>query len=70
MATVVNNPGDTGSGAGWVTAIILLLAVLVLGWFALSRLGAAPTPAEVNETVNVNVPTPDVPNVDVVPDGQ
>ena len=57
MATVVNNSGDGNNGAGWVIAVIVLLAVIALGWWALARSGAAPAPSEVTN-VNVDVPTP------------
>jgi hypothetical protein len=55
MTTVINPPQDSASGAGWALAIVLLVAVLGLGWFALTRMSLENEPAE---AVNVNVSAP------------
>lgn len=67
MATIVNNPGSGGtdrvvstdSGAGWAVAVIILLAVILIGgYFWMSR-APARAPAENGAAnINVNVPVP------------
>lgn len=66
MATIVNNPGGservidrTGdSSAGWAVAVIILLAVVLIGGYFWTR-GAAPAtqPAE-RDAANINVTVP------------
>ncbi len=54
--TIVNTPGQDNGTAGWVVALIVLLAVIVGGfvWYRYYR--AAPAPATTN--INVTLPTP------------
>lgn len=57
MATVVNNPGDSGgSSAGWAVAVVILLVVIVGGIVWYTRYRSVPAqPAGIN--VDVNLPT-------------
>lgn len=57
MATIVNNPGSDSSSAGWVVAVIVLIAVLGIGYMVWANMGSAPAPAD---TVNVDVSVPDM----------
>lgn len=58
MATIVNNPGSQSSSAGWVVAVIVLVAVLGIGYMIWANtMGTAPAPAD---TVNVDVSIPDM----------
>lgn len=54
--TVVNKTPSERSSAGWIVAVIVLLAVLILGYFAFARTGTAPTTDSDNLDVNVTVP--------------
>ncbi len=57
--TIVNTPAPADSGAaGWAVAVIILLAVLVGGFFWYRYYGV-PQMAKPNTTnINVTVPTP------------
>lgn len=61
MTTIINTPSstDTGSG-GFAVAIIVLLAVIIGGYFLLkTRVPADTTPTKA-DTINVTLPTPAV----------
>ena len=53
MATIVNNPpaSDTGSGAGWAVAAIVLLLVLLIGYFGFARFGTHSSTSNINVTL-------------------
>ncbi|MEO6536753.1 MAG: hypothetical protein ABIT47_03580 [Candidatus Paceibacterota bacterium] len=56
MATIVNTPGnDNGSSAGWAVAVIVLLVVLIGGYFLWAR--HAGRPAAPSTNINVSLPT-------------
>jgi len=60
MATIVNNPPaqsvDTGASAGgWAVAIIVILALLLIGLFTVGRY----RPTTIPSTANINVSLPD-----------
>lgn len=59
MATIVNNPGSESSSAGWIVAVIVLIAVLGIGYMVWASTGAAPTPAP-SDSVNIDVSVPDM----------
>lgn len=55
MTTVINNPGEGGSGAGFGTVIIIIL--LLVGGFLVYRYGwrkSSPAPAA---NINVTIPS-------------
>ena len=55
---VTNTPGTSDSGAGWVVALIILIAVVVGGFFMYQRgFFRAAGPADTN-IINVTIPTP------------
>ncbi len=67
MATILNNPGSTervverSSDGGWAVAVIILLAVLVVGGFVWMRYGApaaVPTDTNTPGSANINVTLP------------
>ena len=60
MATIVNNPGGSDSGAaGWMVAAIIIVAVILIGLFVwpgyARNMGAGG-----GESTNINVTLPDV----------
>ena len=60
--TIVNTPASSDSGAaGWIVALIVLIAVIVGGFFLYRSYAhathATPAPAG-NTNINVTVPTP------------
>lgn len=60
MATIVNNPGTNDSGsAGWVVAVVVLVAVVLIALFAwpgfARNMGA---PAADTTNIDVNIPNP------------
>lgn len=68
MATVINNPAEraertseryveSDSGAGWAVAIIVLLAVVVVGAFLWYRYSAAPAGTVPGTNVQVTLPS-------------
>ncbi len=61
MATIVNNPGTTDSGAGaagWIVAAIVLVAAVLFALFVWP--GFAGGAGAGNTNINVEVPTPDM----------
>lgn len=54
---VTNTPATTDSGAGWVVAFIILVAV-VIGGFALYQNGFFGKAAPGTTNINVTVPNP------------
>jgi len=55
MATIVNNPGDSGgNSAGWAVAVIVLLVVIAGGFFWYTRYYKAP--AQPGANIQVNLP--------------
>jgi hypothetical protein len=62
--TIVNTPATQDSGAaGWVVALIVLLAVIAGGfvWYRYYGAPQSPTPASTTNT-NINVTVPSVPS--------
>lgn len=56
MATIVNTPGSQdSSGAGWAVAVVVLLLVLIVGYFAYAHYGGRSAAPSAN--VNVTLPT-------------
>jgi cell division protein YceG involved in septum cleavage len=61
--TIVNTPASSDSGAaGWVVAVVVILAVIVGGFLWYRHYGAysAPTPAGTTN-INVTMPNPITP---------
>ena len=59
MATIVNNPGNTDSGAaGWAVAVIVLLAAGLIAFFVWPGYVRTSEP-EGATTINVSVPALD-----------
>jgi len=52
--TIVNTPGSGDSGAGWMVAVIILIAVVV-GGFLWYRYQGRQVPTDTN--INVTIPT-------------
>lgn len=56
MATIVNTPNtDSGSGAGWAVAVVILLVVLLAAYFGFARWGGGHKAAP---SANINVTLP------------
>lgn len=57
MATIVNNPPsqDTGSGAGWAVAAIVILLVLLIAYFGFAHFGGHSAAPSAN--INVSLPS-------------
>jgi hypothetical protein len=68
MATILNNPGSTervvekSDSGGWAVAVIILLAVVVIGGFVWMRYYGAPAPANTDSntpgSANINITLP------------
>lgn len=62
MATVINNPSDGASSAGWIVAAVVLVAIVLIALFVwpgfAGNMGGGPTGGAAE--VNVTVPTPDM----------
>ena len=59
--TIINTPASQDSGAaGWVVALIVILAVIVGGfvWYRYYGAYQASTPAGATNNINVTVPVP------------
>jgi len=55
---ITNSPERDGSGgAGWVVALVIIIAVVV-GGIVLYRRGAFRTAAPASNTINVTIPNP------------
>ncbi|MDO8552259.1 MAG: hypothetical protein Q7S01_01875 [bacterium] len=65
-STIVNTPARDDGAAGWAVAVIVLIAVVILGilWF---RLYGTPAPATPQTgDINVTIPT-QLPDQNIVP---
>ncbi len=59
--TIVNTPATQESGAaGWVVALIILIAVIVGGFLWFRYYGGSPAPAG-DTNINVTIPNPIAP---------
>ena len=58
--TIVNTPASNDSGAaGWVVALVVIVAVAVAGFVWYRNTGAYQTPAQEGATnINVTIPAP------------
>jgi len=60
MATIINTPGEGGSSAGWAVAVVILIAVILLGlfvWPGWMRQSAPPPDTTPGANIQVNLPT-------------
>ena len=68
MATIINTPGaaqtdDSASAAGWMVAIVVIVAALAIGFFAWARYYQAPANTSTpGANINVTLPSGSTPS--------